>query len=315
MTQQVLYLELGDAQPRIALGTPGERPRDPAPLACASLDAFDANVRSVLADHGSQVVGCACSARGPETAGVFDQNGLGWAIGRDHLQKVSGASRVHLVNNFVASALAIKALEPDETEMVGGRESRLETQVGVLGPTRGLGVATLSPDGDGGWAVFAGEGGHADLAAVTDEEQAVLERMRAHVGQACAEHAVSEAGLEELYRCLTALAGTEARASASEVLARARSGEASALDATRMMSGWLGGIAGDLALHLGACSGVYLVGEVLERMGELFDRVAFRARFELKAERRDYMALVPVRLVTAPDTALIGLSTLFETRR
>jgi glucokinase len=80
----------------------------------------------------------------------------------------------------------------------------------------------------------------------------------------------------------------------------------SCAEAVRRFSGFLGTVAGNLALTLGALGGVYVGGGVVPRLGAAFDRTLFRQRFEDKGRFADYLRPVPTWLITAPAPALLG---------
>ena len=70
---------------------------------------------------------------------------------------------------------------------------------------------------------------------------------------------------------------------------------------------FLGTVAGDLALTLGARGGVYLGGGILPHWRAWLAQSPFRARFEAKGRYRDYMAAIPVWWIDAPTSpALLG---------
>jgi glucokinase len=75
-----------------------------------------------------------------------------------------------------------------------------------------------------------------------------------------------------------------------------------ALQALDMFCGFLGSVAGNLALTLGAKGGVYLGGGIVPRLGPWFDQSSFRKRFEAKGRFRDYLASIPCWVID-PDGA------------
>jgi glucokinase len=73
-------------------------------------------------------------------------------------------------------------------------------------------------------------------------------------------------------------------------------------------AGFLGSVAADMALAFGARGGVYLAGGVLHRLGPVFDRGLFRARFADKGRFSGYMAGIPTWLIRREDAGLLGLT-------
>jgi glucokinase len=74
-----------------------------------------------------------------------------------------------------------------------------------------------------------------------------------------------------------------------------------------MFLGLLGGVAGNLALTLGARGGMYIGGGIVPRLGDWIDRSSFRERFVAKGRFRTYLEKMPTYLVDAKTSpALIG---------
>lgn len=85
--------------------------------------------------------------------------------------------------------------------------------------------------------------------------------------------------------------------------------DALALEALDLFCGFLGSVAGNLALTLGARGGVYLGGGIVPRLGTWFDQSSFRARFEAKGRFQPYLASIPVWVIDPGATpALYGAS-------
>jgi glucokinase len=75
-----------------------------------------------------------------------------------------------------------------------------------------------------------------------------------------------------------------------------------------MMFGFLGNVAGNLALTLGSFGGIYLAGGICLQLGEAFFQSRFREVFEAKGRFNDYLKNVPAFLILHPYVALVGLS-------
>jgi glucokinase len=122
------------------------------------------------------------------------------------------------------------------------------------------------------------------------------------------ERLVSGPGLERLHESLRALDGHAPQSrSAAQIAAAARAGDdATCAEAVELFCGFLGTVASDLCVMLGARGGVWLAGGVVPALGDAFVRSGFRARFESKGRFRDYVAGVATRVIHAPDLALRG---------
>lgn len=299
---------------RLALAEAGRRPEPPALRACADRTEFDAQVMGFLADHGHpRLVGAALSTRGWETHGVLHLPDEGMHLTRDNIRGLLGIQRLHIVNNFVARALAVPRLRPEELTQVCGGAAQDEQVKVVLGPHHGLGLAGLLPDGSGGWVAMPGEGGHSDLCWTHERERAVIEVLRGGGAHTSREAALSLNGLAAVWAALGRIDGVGGDdLDVERVIGRARAGEPRAAEAVRLCLGWLAAMASDAALIMGARGGIYLTGALLERLGDLFDAEAFTARYRDKGRLSGYVAEIPVFRAEAADMEMIGLATLFE---
>ena len=152
---------------------------------------------------------------------------------------------------------------------------------------------------------LSGEGGHVTLAAQTQREFDVLAILQERYGHVSAERAVCGAGLVDLYHALRRLAqrgGKEVSSAAQVTDLALQSNDALALEALDLFCGFLGSVAGNLALTLGARGGVYLGGGIVPRLGTWFDQSSFRARFESKGRFQSYLADIPCWIIDPTAT-------------
>jgi glucokinase len=179
----------------------------------------------------------------------------------------------------------------------------------VIGPGTGLGVSMLV-EVAGRHAAFPTEGGHVSLAPRTPRERALLGRLEARFGHVSNERVLSGPGLLNVARALAELDGRPLAADTPEGVTRAAlDGTCPACgEAVAIFSALLGAAAGDLALVYGARGGVFLAGGLCLSLGALFDRRAFRARFEDKGRMRHYLEPIPAYLVNRQDTGLLGVA-------
>jgi glucokinase len=86
-------------------------------------------------------------------------------------------------------------------------------------------------------------------------------------------------------------------------------------DALEMFCAMLGGMAGNLALTLGARGGVYIAGGIVPRLGTRFAASRFRERFESKGRFRSYLSAIPTFVIIAKDPAFLGLAKILDSKR
>ena len=231
----------------------------------------------------------------------------GWDFSAAATRRALGLERLILLNDFTALALAVPQLEVDERYQVGGAAPLAGAPIAVIGPGTGLGVSGLLRSGRK-WVALQGEGGHATLPAVDDREMAVVRFLHADHGHVSAERILCGDGLSLLHQTLARIDGIAAdRIGASDITARAFEGnDPRCLEVVSRFCGWLGTVAGNLALTLGARGGVYIGGGIVPRFGSHFATSPFRERFEAKGRFRSFLAAIPSYVITAPYPALTG---------
>ena len=230
-----------------------------------------------------------------------------WTFSISALGKRLGFSRLQVINDFTAQALALPHLKDGDKTKIGGGKALEGYPIGVLGPGSGLGVSGLIPAGQR-WIPLNGEGGHATMAPATDRESAVLGVLRRHLDHVSAERVMSGPGLVNLYNSLAEVDGIPAKQYTAAQISDAETCKTDGLcnEATEMMCAMLGMMAGNLALTLGAKGGVYIGGGIVPRLGERFAASQFRARFEAKGRFHDYLSTVPTYVVTHQLPAFLG---------
>lgn len=233
-----------------------------------------------------------------------------WSFSINDLKHALGLERCLVINDFTAMAMSLPALGAPDLRSVGGGNAVADTAIGLLGPGTGLGVSGLVPSGAGRWSPVCGEGGHVTLAATDEREAALLGWLRVQHGHVSAERVLSGNGLLNLYRAICALDGAAPRAlQPADVTAAAKDGsDAQCVATVQHFTAFLGNVAGNLALTLGARGGVYLGGGIVPRLGSAFDAGLFRQHFTAKGRFASYLESIPSWVIVAPAPALLGAS-------
>ncbi|MEN9843355.1 MAG: glucokinase [Pseudomonadota bacterium] len=280
-------------------------------LPCANYPSLQAAIEDYMRQvPGPKVTEAAIAMANPVTGDWVQMTNHHWGFSISQMQTGLGLHRLKVMNDFTALALALPTLTPDEFWQLGGRPvqtvslSAAPQPIGLIGPGTGLGVSGLLPDGHGGWIPLCGEGGHVSLPAHTPREQAVVALLWERFGHASAERAVSGQGLSNLHAALTRLDEgfwPEALLPADTItrLALASPADARCAEVLDLFARFLGSIAGNLALSLGALGGVYIGGGIVPRLGHWLADSPFRDRFEAKGRFKDYLADIPVWVITA----------------
>ncbi len=281
-------------------------------LPCAAHDTLEAAIRAYLELKNLPMprVG-ALGIANPITGDVIRMTNHHWSFSISEMQRNLGLSQLNVINDFTALALALPSIPSSQLVQVGGQTAQPFSPKALIGAGTGLGVSGLLPtDADDHWVPIAGEGGHVTLAAQNDTEYRVIELIRQRYGHVSAERVLSGQGLVDLYLALRQL-HKEAPvdvAGAAEITAWAlQDKDPLAMQSINMFAGFLGSVAGDLALTLGARGGVYLGGGIVPRWLGWFETSNFRARFEAKGRFKTYLQDIPVWVINAAESpALLG---------
>jgi glucokinase len=240
-----------------------------------------------------------------------------WAFSIALTQKALGLESLHVINDFTALALAVPLLDANETRQVGGGSPLPDTAIGVIGAGTGLGVSGLLSY-RGRWLAIQGEGGHVAFSPATEREDAILQVLRARFGgHVSVERLLSGSGLTNIYEALCELDRAEPKTSEpGDITERALRGEdALSGETVDIFCAALGTAAGNLAVTLGARSGVYIGGGIVPKLGNYFDRSAFRARFENKGRFHRFVSEIPTYIIVAEMPALRGLAAFLESTK
>ena len=283
-------------------------------LPCAEHSSLLEAAQTYLRDQAMSAPPCAAfGIANPVTGDQVAMTNHHWKFSVTALREGLGVSRFLLLNDFTALALSLTQLPESSKVQVGGGNAAPNAAIGLIGPGTGLGVSGLFPVGyQNKWMPIAGEGGHVSLTASTQHEFAAIQQLQKRYGHVSAERVISGAGLVDLYHALCDLKEGHGReiTTPADVLERAHEVPTStANEALAMFCGFLGSVAGDLALTLGARGGIYIGGGIVPRMGEHFASSPFRERFEAKGRFKKYLQDVPTWVIHSPfSPALQGAS-------
>lgn len=230
-----------------------------------------------------------------------------WAFSIAEMKANLKLDHLEVINDFTAVSMAIPMLQEQDLLQFGGKKPLDGKPAVIFGAGTGLGVAHLI-HADKRWLSLPGEGGHVDFAPNSEEEDIILEQLRAEIGHVSAERILSGPGLVNLYRAIVKADGRVPENFApKDVTELALSDEN--LDCRRALSLFcviMGRFGGNLALNMGTFGGVYIAGGIVPRFLEFFKASGFRAAFEDKGRFKDYLHDIPVYLITHDQPGLLG---------
>jgi glucokinase len=310
-----LLADIGGTNARFAWqADPAERASRTSTLPCSDHASLEAAVAAYLAQIGAPTpAACAIGIATVVCGDEIRMTNHHWSFSISALQRTLGVAHLVVVNDFTALALSIPGLHPEEVRQVGGGTAQANAPIALIGPGTGLGVSGLLPVGSTGLQVpMAGEGGHATVPVTTETEFRVVQAVAQRFGHVSLERVLSGSGLVNIYQGLRQVRGLSANGiQTGEQVTREAQAETDPLarEAVDMFCAFLGGAAGNLALSLGARGGVYIGGGIVPRLGTLFERSAFRERFQAKGRFTGYLASIPTFVIHAAESpALIGAS-------
>lgn len=256
----------------------------------------------------------AIAVAGPVTGDRFTLTNLAWTFTTEGLRDALGLDRLKVVNDFTAVALSVPHLTDADRLQIGGGRAEPGAVIGIVGPGTGLGVSGLIPSADR-WIPLAAEGGHVTMAAVTDREGKVMQRLRQRYQHVSAERVLSGMGLANIYESLCAIDGIDdavMREPKDVTEAGLAKSDPICIEAVEMFCAMLGTVAGNLALTLGSHGGIYIAGGIVPKLGPVFAESGFRARFEAKGRLRPFLEGIPTYVVTHPLPAFLGLKSVLD---
>ncbi|GLO41397.1 MULTISPECIES: glucokinase [Pseudomonas] len=267
--------------------------------------AIEAYLEGLGIPRGGVTAACLAVA-GPVNGDEFRFTNNHWRLSRLAFCQRLQIEQLLLINDFTAMALGMTRLRDGEFREVCPGQADLARPALVIGPGTGLGVGSLLRVGER-WCALPGEGGHVDLPVGNAREAAIHQQIHAQIGHVSAETVLSGGGLLRLYQAICELdADIPRHKTPAQITDAALAGEPRALAVIEQFCRFLGRVAGNNVLTLGARGGVYIVGGVIPRFAELFLRSGFAASFSDKGCMSGYFAGVPVWLVTAEFSGLLG---------
>ncbi len=317
MSDTVLVGDIGGTNVRFArarLGFAGHpEVEDISIMPGDDFNSFDDALRLYLGEIGNKRPAQALFAfAGPVRDGTVRLTNRDWTVSSRDLASKLGFENVRLVNDYAAMARSIPELADGSFRMLNeGRVPDERSAILVAGPGTGLGMATLLPEGERGWRVMTGEGGHAAFAPRTQREWELVKRLQTTHGYVSKELVLSGSGLNAVHEALCDIDGRNwVETPPAEIMARAIAGDQLCRDICEIRAGATLDALGDAALINGTRGGVVITGGVAERIVDWLSKPKALARFFERGPMSHYMKPIPIRLLMESQAALIGAAAL-----
>jgi glucokinase len=263
-------------------------------------------------EAGGYSIDAACfGVAGPVEGDAATLTNVPWHVDAHVIAAGLRIPRVSLLNDLQAMAYAVPMLGESEVHTLQQGEALRGGNMALIAAGTGLGEALLH-NVAGRFIPSPSEGGHADFAARTDGEIAILRSLIERFGRAEVEQVVSGRGLVNLHRvthadgCPVAIDDSDPEAPAAIASAaldrRCRGCE----DALRMFVDAYGAEAGNLGLRAVATGGVFVGGGIAPKILSAFTDGRFMRAFRDKPPLDAMLARMPVKIILNRESGLVG---------
>ena len=316
----LLAADVGGTKTRLGWFTAGrDRPaaRVVREYSTTEFPSLDEAVRHFLDDTDFVSVDAFCAGvAGPVRGTVARLVNAPWVADLDVVRSRLDDCPALLLNDLEAMASAVPVLEPDDLAVLQEGMAVPSGNAAVIAAGTGLGQALLH-NVEGRFVPFPSEGGHADFAARTPREIALLEILTRVHGRVDVERVVSGRGLiaiagfthgaADLMPHCSAVRGARDVDLPAAISAAALEGRCpSCADALGLFAEAYGAEAGNLALRSVATAGVYVGGGIAPRVLPALEDGRFMDAFRDKAPMVDLLRTLPVAVILDPLAGLLG---------
>lgn len=287
---------------------------DAITLQCADhegiVDAAEHYIKLISANTNQPKAGMVAIA-GPVLGDMFEMTNHAWRFSIKETQQQLKFDHFRVMNDFEAIAHAVPSMDPQYVEQIGGGVAKKNATIAVVGPGTGLGVAGLVWDGEK-YLVNPGEGGHVTMPARSFREYELIDQLHYKYRHISAERVCSGKGLVNLYNAIRSFDEISIKDAPDlepeEIANKALNEECKiCVEALDLMYGFLGTVAGNLALTYGAHGGVYIAGGITTKLGDYLHNSRFRSEFERKGRFENYLGEIPTFLIKHDNIAFVGL--------
>lgn len=317
----LLAADVGGTKTLVGLFRQGrERPESQVIREYATLDFdnLDEIVATFLDETGTRSVEAVCiGVAGPVSGLVARLTNVPWLADASVVAERLGDCPVQLLNDLEAMAHAVPVLDPEELAVLQDGVAVPTGNAALIAAGTGLGEALLHNVG-GRFMPSASEGGHADFAARTPRELALVAELSRVHGRVDVERVISGPGLVNLFRFThgSQNLGTACRAVGRDldvfelpaaITAAAISGKCEqCAEALEIFVEAYGAEAGNLALRSVATAGVYVGGGIAPKILPALESGVFMDAFRDKEPMVDLLRTLPVTVILNAAAGLLG---------
>lgn len=281
-------------------------------------DGLEGILADFLGEAAERPAAACFGVAGPVGAGRCQTTNLPWVIEEPALSAHTGIPAVRLLNDLEAMALGLAQLPPEQLVELNPNAQPGTGNIAVIAAGTGCGEAILYWDGAAHHAI-ATEGGHADFASNSREQDGLLRWLRTKFGgHVSYERILSGPGLHCIYQYLREEGAAMESAEFHEALKTG--GDPAPLisrfalekndllcrETLRLFVRVYGAEAGNLALKSLARGGVLIGGGIAAKILPAMANGDFMASFRYKGRFSDWMGTLPVKVALNQDAVLLG---------
>jgi glucokinase len=274
---------------------------------------------------GGDILAACFGCPGPVRDGRLKLTNLPWTLDTRDLVKSLGIPHISLINDLEANGYGIPELAPESIFTLHEGDPEATGHAGLMAAGTGLGQALLIWDGQKHRPI-ASEGGHADFAARSNREIALLEYLRSTLkGRVSWERVVSGLGIKNIYAFLRDVEKINEPGwlhdrmlceDPNAVIGQCAEDGSSSLcfETMKIFTGAYGAEAGNIALQVLATGGMYLGGGIAPKILKTLKNGTFTQAFMDKGRLSPMVESVPVRVILDDTCALLGAAAYAEAR-
>ncbi len=248
--------------------------------------------------------------------GIVHATNLPWVVSSQSLSDLMHPTQVHLLNDLEANTWGLFTLGEKDYLGLNDLTKTPKGNIALISAGTGLGEAGALWT-NGSFEPIASEGGHTDFAPRNDMQDSLLVYLRKQFGHVSWERVLSGNGLYNIYSFLRDTKYSDEPAWLTKefsqvdrgavITQNAVSGKSIACkEALDIFCEIYGSEAGNVALKLTAKGGVYLGGGIAPRIVNILKSSMFLQEFSDKGRLKEYLELIPVRVILNDNAALLG---------
>jgi glucokinase len=317
MTNLLLAGDIGGTKTILGLFERAERrprPVDVRTYGTLDYDDLPAMITDFFRDTGTERarVSSACfGVAGPVIDEAADLTNVPWRVEARQVAQRFDVARVRLLNDLEAMAYAVPVLEASEVFVLQEGQASPDGNIAIIAAGTGLGEGLLHRS-NGRGIPSPSEGGHADFAARTEREIALVRDLTARYGRADVEHVISGRGLRNIHRvahtqpCVAIADLDDQGAPAAITRAALEHRCPGCVETLDLFIEAYGAEAGNLALRSVSTGGVFVGGGIAPKILSALTTGAFMRAFTSKAPLDAMLRDMPVKVILNEEVGLLG---------